>query len=54
LIEVQATAESQPFERAVFDQLLAMAEQGIAGIRQAQMELIAHSYAPGSKPGAGK
>ena len=46
-IEVQATAESEPFERAVLDQLLALAEQGIGQIREAQMDLVTRSYAPG-------
>jgi ribonuclease PH len=45
LIEVQATAETEPFERAVFDQLLGLAEQGIGQIQAAQMELVAQSYA---------
>jgi ribonuclease PH len=45
LIEVQATAESEPFERSVFDQLLALAEAGIAQVREAQMDVVAHSYA---------
>jgi ribonuclease PH len=50
LIEVQATAESEPFERSVFDQLLGLAEQGIARIREAQMDVVAQAYTahPGS------
>ena len=47
LIEVQATAESEPFERAVFDQLLELASQGISHIRAAQMDLITRAYAAG-------
>jgi ribonuclease PH len=46
-IEVQATAESEPFERAVLEQLLALAEQGIGQIREAQMDLVTRSYAAG-------
>jgi ribonuclease PH len=45
LIEVQATAETEPFERSVFDELLGLAEMGIAQIRQAQMDVIARAYA---------
>jgi ribonuclease PH len=50
LIEVQATAENEPFERSVFDQLLGLAEQGIGRIKAAQMEVVARTYAapPGS------
>jgi len=48
LIEVQATAENEPFERAVFEQMLTLAEQGIGRIREAQMEVIARSYVTGS------
>ena len=44
LIEVQATAESEPFERAVFDELLDLAERGIAQIKEAQLGLVANSY----------
>ena len=44
LIEVQATAESEPFEREVFDQMLALAEQGIARVRETQMDVVAHAY----------
>jgi ribonuclease PH len=46
LIEVQATAEGAPFERAVFDELLGLAGQGVAHIREAQMALVAQSYGP--------
>jgi ribonuclease PH len=44
-IEVQATAESRPFERATLDELLGLAEQGIAWIKEAQMDVIARAYA---------
>jgi ribonuclease PH len=36
LIEVQATAERTPLERASLDELLALAEGGIARLREAQ------------------
>lgn len=51
LIEVQATAENQPFERSVFDQMLGLAELGIARIREAQMELVTRAYSSGSGGG---
>lgn len=54
LIEVQATAEAEPFERAVFDQLLGLAEQGIGQIREAQMELVARAYALSTGSDAGR
>jgi len=44
LIEVQATAEADPFERSVFDQLLDLAQMGIAGISEAQMEVVSRAY----------
>jgi ribonuclease PH len=40
LIEVQATAEKDPFTRATLDDLLALAERGIAEIGEAQMEAV--------------
>ena len=43
-IEVQATAETQPFERGVLDELLRLAELGIGQIKDAQMDLIAGAY----------
>jgi ribonuclease PH len=46
LIEVQATAEGEPFERQVLDQLLDLAEGGIAEITAAQMAVITRSYGP--------
>jgi ribonuclease PH len=51
LIEVQATAETHPFERAVLDELLALAEAGIAEIKAAQMEVVARAYANGAGTG---
>ncbi len=44
LIEIQATAEGAPFERAVFDTLLAMAETGIGRIQDSQSAVIAQAY----------
>jgi len=46
LIEVQATAEGEPFAREVLDQLLDLATSGIADLRAAQMELITNAYCP--------
>jgi ribonuclease PH len=43
-IEVQATAETEPFERGVLDELLRLAEIGIGRIKEAQMDLIARAY----------
>src|SRR3978361_354834 len=40
LIEVQATAERDPFTRATLDELLALAESGIAEIGQLQAEAV--------------
>jgi ribonuclease PH len=45
LIEVQATAETDPFERSTLDELLGMAGGAIAQIKDAQLEVIAGSYA---------
>jgi ribonuclease PH len=45
LIEVQATAETQPFERHVLDELLDLAEAGISEIKAAQMDIVAKAYA---------
>jgi ribonuclease PH len=47
LIEVQATAERTPLERASLDELLALAETGIANLRAAQ------ERATGGLPGSG-
>jgi ribonuclease PH len=41
LIEVQATAEKDPFTRATLDDLLALAETGIAQIGEIQEEAVA-------------
>jgi ribonuclease PH len=40
LIEVQATAERDPFTRATLDDLLALAETGIAEIGEIQAEAV--------------
>lgn len=40
LIEVQATAEADPFERSVFDQLLDLAQMGIARISEADRKSV--------------
>jgi ribonuclease PH len=37
LVEVQGTAEAEPFSRAVLDELLVLAERGIAEIRARQL-----------------
>jgi ribonuclease PH len=44
-VEVQATAETEPFERSVLDRLQRMAEAAIGQIAEAQMEVITGSYA---------
>jgi ribonuclease PH len=44
LIEVQATAEAEPFERDVLEELLWLAEAAIAQIKGVQMEMITGSY----------
>jgi ribonuclease PH len=41
LIEVQATAERDPFTREVLDELLELAATGIAGVSQLQVEAVA-------------
>jgi len=48
LIEVQATAETDPFERHVLDELLDLAQKGIAEIKAAQMEVVAQAYSGGT------
>jgi ribonuclease PH len=50
LIEVQATAETEPFERSVLDELLGLAEEGIAQIKEAQTEVMTRAYV--AKPGS--
>jgi len=52
LIEVQATAEADPFERSVFDQLLDLAQMGIARISEAQMEVVSRAYSGGAATSA--
>ena len=49
LIELQATAESDPFERSVLDQLLDLAQMGIARITEAQMDVVSRSYSDGAQ-----
>jgi len=44
LIEVQATAEADPFQRDVLDQLLDLAEAGINKIKDHQSAVIAQAY----------
>ncbi len=44
LIEVQATAETEPFEQGVFEGLLDLAEQGISRISRMQMDVITRVY----------
>jgi len=51
LIEVQASAEAEPFEREVFDQLLDMAAAAIAQIRETQMDIVTRSYEGGGSGG---
>jgi ribonuclease PH len=41
LVEVQATAEGEPFERAIFEQLLDLAAEGAAALTIAQAAAIA-------------
>jgi len=45
-VEVQGTAEGMPFSRGELDQLLALAEGGIAGLAQAQQAVLAQPPAP--------
>jgi ribonuclease PH len=51
LIEIQATAETHPFERNVLDQLLDLAQTGIGQIKDAQMEVVTGAYAKGTGDG---
>ncbi len=44
LIEIQATAETAPFERPLFDALLELAEAGIGRIKDSQSAVIAQAY----------
>ncbi len=48
LIEVQATAEGAPFDRATFDQLLDLAALGVEEIRGCQTETVNRAYSPTS------
>ena len=41
LVEVQATAERTPLSRAHLDELLALAQTGIEGLREAQEAALA-------------
>ena len=50
-IEVQATAETQPFDRGVLDELLRLAQVGIDKIKEAQMQVITGCYA--ARPAGG-
>jgi ribonuclease PH len=54
LVEVQAAAEAEPFDRDVFDQLLDLAGEAIVGIKAAQMEVVARAYDTGDAAGAAK
>jgi len=53
LIEVQATAEAEPFDRAMLDTLLSLAEAGIGRIKDEQSALIAKAYFGGLTNGGG-
>jgi ribonuclease PH len=44
LIEVQASAEAAPFERHMFDEMLALAEAGITQLKDHQSAVIAQAY----------
>jgi ribonuclease PH len=45
-VEVQGTAERSPFDRAELDELLSLAEHGIAQILDAQAEVVATAPVP--------
>lgn len=47
LIEVQATAEGEPFERSVLDQLLGLAAGAIRQLTEAQMDVVTSAYIAG-------
>jgi ribonuclease PH len=49
LVEVQATAERTPLSRAHLDELLALAETGIARLREAQEQTLASAGASASE-----
>jgi ribonuclease PH len=40
-VEVQGTAEGEPFDRAMLDGLLALAEKGCADLTRIQQEALA-------------
>ncbi len=40
IVEIQGTAEEKPFERAQFDQLLGLAETGVAELARRQLQAI--------------
>ncbi|MGH9004639.1 MAG: ribonuclease PH, partial [Acidimicrobiia bacterium] len=48
-VEVQGTAEGAAFSKAELDDLLSLAEHGIAGILEAQAELLATPPPPRTK-----
>jgi ribonuclease PH len=41
IVEVQGTAEGEPFSRAELDQLLALGEKGIRALVKKQKEILA-------------
>jgi len=45
-VEVQGTAEGMPFSRSELDELLALAERGIASLTEAQQKVLAEAPAP--------
>jgi len=47
-VEVQATAETEPFAKEVLDELLRLAESGVDRIKEAQMNVISGSYKGGN------
>ena len=50
LVEVQATAERTPLSRAHLDELLALAERGIAELAAAQVAAVARALGPDAGP----
>lgn len=53
LVEVQGTAEGEPFDRAVMDSLLDMGQLGCVELRKAQEEALAAHYPFPAKLGRG-
>ena len=51
-IEVQATAETEPFARETLEELLQLAESGIGKIKEAQTDVIAGCYGGQDPAGA--